>query len=195
MMTIEQLRKQVRLRLESKGGLFRFTHILGVEEVAVQIALRHQLSERFARQAALIHDATKYDSETEHIERITRSFGASELSNWPKPLWHCLSAVDYAKHDCGISHPEVLSAIQYHGSARPAMTPLEQVIYIADYAEPTRPFKNDHIRDLAMHDLNAALLQSIQEIVTHEAARGHQPLAITKAAIAYYQDSKEEPHE
>ncbi|MCK7484133.1 MAG: HD domain-containing protein [Bacillus subtilis] len=198
MLTIEQLRKQVRLRLESRGGSFRYTHILGVEEVAVQIALSHGLSERAARQAALIHDATKYDAEAEHIERITRTFGPAELARIGPNRYGIAYRRSITRNSIAeLTSPDVLLAIQYHGSGQTG----DDFARTSRLRRGLRRTDRDRLKTItsansAMRDLRAALLQSINEIVAHESARGHrQPLAITKAAIAYYQESKEETHE
>jgi predicted HD superfamily hydrolase involved in NAD metabolism len=187
MISIDSLRTMISNRLVAKGGANRFSHILGVEELCAQLALLYGVDESKARIAALLHDATKYDSEEEHIVRIVRSFTAKDLAIWPKPFWHCLSAVDFAKVDCHIEDEDIQNAIMYHGSARPNMSTLELILYVADYAEPNRSFPNEHIRDIARNDLLAAFIQTLQEIVHHEQSLGHQLMDITLKALAFYQ--------
>lgn len=194
MKTPDELRDIVRTRLVERGGKIRFDHIANVESLSAALANAHGLDETKARIAAILHDATKFDPETEHLERIRKTFGEQESLRWPKPLWHCLSAVDYAK-ELGVTDSEVLDAILYHGSGRPAMAPLEQILYIADYAEPTRHFDNAQVRELAFVSLTQALLRSLTEIAAHEASRGHEVLSIAKEAIAYYQTLEEGCHE
>lgn len=192
MKSIEELKTIIQNRLASRKGNNRFSHILGVLEVAIEIAINHDLDPYAASVAALVHDATKYDSMIEHTGRILRSFSATMLQEWPKPFWHCLSAVDYAKYDLGIEDLEILQAIQYHGPARQAMSHLEMLLYVADYAEPTRPFENQHIRVLAKKDLTKAMAQSLFEICEHEQKKGHPLMFITKEALLYYQPYLEE---
>ena len=187
MKSIEELKIIVQNRLASRKGNNRFSHILGVLEVALQIAHPHQIDATQATIVALVHDATKYDSTIEHVGRILRSFSSSHLQEWPRPFWHCLSAVDYAKFDLGINDPDMLNAIQFHGPARKAMSPLEMLLYVADYAEPTRPFENQHIRLLAMKNLKQAMALSLFEIAAHEQRLGHPFMSITEEALAYYQ--------
>ncbi len=177
----------VQNRLASRKGNNRFSHILGVLEVAVEIANAHHINTTQAAVAALVHDATKYDSTIEHIGRILRSFSPQHLQEWPNPFWHCLSAVDYAKYDLGIEDQDILNAIQYHGPARKAMSPLEMLLYVADYAEPNRSFENEHIRRLAMKNLTKAMACSLSEISAHEKRLGHPLMTITEEAFQYYQ--------
>lgn len=184
---MEELKRIVQNRLASRRGNNRFSHILGVLEVAVQIANQHHIDSSQAAIAALVHDATKYDTTIEHIGRILRSFTPQHLQEWPRPFWHCLSAVDYAKFDLGIDDQDVLNAIQYHGPARKAMSPLEMLLYVADYAEPTRSFENQHIRQLVMKDLRQAMALSLSEITEHERRLGHLLMPITEEAFVYYQ--------
>jgi len=187
MKSMEELKMIVQNRLASRKGNNRFSHILGVLEVAVEIANAHHIDTTQAAVAALVHDATKYDPTIEHIGRILRSFTPQHLQEWPRPLWHCLSAVDYAKFDLGIDDQDVLNAIQYHGPARKAMSPLEMLLYVADYAEPTRTFENQHIRLLAKKDLSKAMALSLFEILKHERHLGHPLMSMTEEAFVYYQ--------
>jgi predicted HD superfamily hydrolase involved in NAD metabolism len=193
-MTIDSLRKTVEERLVERGGRHRFDHIASVELLSVELANIHGVDETDARIAALLHDATKFDDQTEHLARIHRTFGPDEASRWPKPLWHCLSAVDYAK-ELGVQNDDILNAILYHGSGRPAMSKLEAILYVADYAEPTRHFENKAVRELAYLSLEKALLVSLREIAAHEKTRGHDVLPIAAEAAAYYQSIQEELHD
>lgn len=193
-MTVDALKKTVESRLVERGGKHRFDHIVAVEALSVELAKMHGVDETKARIAALLHDATKFDGESEHLARIERSFGSVESSRWPKPLWHCLSAVDYAK-ELGVTDEDVLNAILYHGSGRPAMSKLEAILYVADYAEPTRHFENKAVRELAFVSLEKALLVSLQEIAAHEKTRGHDVLPIAAEAAAYYRTIQEGLHD
>lgn len=194
MMDLESLRKLVETRLIERGGKHRFEHILSVETLSAELAKIHGVDETKARIAAILHDATKFDPEAEHRSRIARRFGPEEVDRWPKPLWHCLSAVDFA-NEIGVTDEDIRNAILYHGSGRPAMSQLEQILYVADYAEPSRHFENRAVRETAFVDLERALLTSLQEIAAHEASRGHAVLPIAAQAAAYYRSKQEEMHE
>jgi predicted HD superfamily hydrolase involved in NAD metabolism len=194
MIDVDQLRRLVETRLIERGGKHRYDHIAAVEALSAQLAQTHGVDVTKARIAAILHDATKFDPEAEHLRRIERTFGLSESSKWPKALWHCLSAVDFAI-ETGVDDVDIQNAILYHGSGRKAMSKLEMILYVADYAEPTRHFENAAVRELAFQSLEKAMLVSLREIAEHEKTRGHDVLPLADEAAAYYQSVQEGLHD
>lgn len=194
MIDVDALRVLVETRLTEKGGKHRYDHIASVEALCARLAEIHGADVTKARVAAILHDATKFDLEPEHLRRIERSFGAAEAAKWPKPLWHCLSAVDFAKEQ-GVDDPDIQNAILYHGCGRRAMSKLEMILYVADYAEPTRHFENAAVRELAHRSLEKAMLVSLQEIAEHERSRGHEVLELADQAEQYYRSVQEGWHD
>ena len=126
------------LRLSDK----RMKHTLGVVKAAVMLAERHfpEITPEEAETAALMHDFTKEYPVERHLE-ICERYGVEvteeEIAS-PK-LLHAKSGAALAKEVYGLP-PEIVSAVRWHTTGRPAMTPLEVVLYFADYIEENRTF-------------------------------------------------------
>ena len=63
---------------------------------------------------------------------------------------------------------EVENAIAYHTTGKADMTTLEKIIYLADYIEPTRNFRDlTELRQIAFENLDRAVLTSVTMVIEH----------------------------
>lgn len=132
---IETVRKD--LRLSEK----RMRHTEGVVDAAKLLAERHfptEITPEEAELAALLHDCTKEYSVEQHLavfEQHGVMYPPVELT--PHKLLHAQTAAVIAEH---VYHApkEVCSAVRWHTTGRADMSPLELVIYFADYIEAGR---------------------------------------------------------
>ncbi|MCH5184217.1 MAG: bis(5'-nucleosyl)-tetraphosphatase (symmetrical) YqeK [Oscillospiraceae bacterium] len=142
---IETVRKD--LRLSEK----RMRHTEGVIRAAKLLAERHfpgEITPEEAELASLLHDYTKEYSEEEHLAVFAR-YGVEVTPAELKPhkLLHARTAALIAEHAYHAPE-EVCSAVRWHTTGRPAMRPLELVIYFADYIEDGRTHPSCvHLRD------------------------------------------------
>lgn len=151
----------------------RIPHVLGTEETAAKLAVRWGVDEETARRAALLHDCTKVFSMEQHLA-LCRQYGVEpdELERQEEPLLHALTGAVLARVFFGVS-PEIESAIRYHTTGKADMTTLEKIIYLADYIEPTRAFRDlTEVRALAMENLDRACLLSFTMSVEHLEDKG-----------------------
>ena len=74
-----------------------------------------------------------------------------------------------AREEYGITDPEILSAIRWHTTGRPAMTDLEKIIFVADYIEPGRDKapRLKKLRKLAFHDLNETIFCILEDTLSY----------------------------
>lgn len=138
----------------------RLQHILRVEEMACQLAERHQLCVDQAAEAGLMHDLAKYFG-PERLLQIAHSQGWTidpvESAN-PHLLHAPVSAV-VAAQEFSVRDGEILDAIRYHTLGQPQMSALSCVVFLADSLEPgrgDRPALNA-ARTLAQTQLIAAV--------------------------------------
>lgn len=144
----------------------RYQHTLGVMETAITLAKRYGADEQKAETAAIFHDYAKFRPKDEMKEIIVAQGYPQDLLTFNSELWHAPAGAYLVEKEAGITDPEVLAAIRYHTSGRPAMTLLEKVIYLADYIEPGRHFPGvDEIRGMAMENLNKALIKAVQNTI------------------------------
>ncbi len=143
--------------------LSRKNHSLRLALTACEVASKYKIDERKIILAAALHDVTK-----------NMPLSAPELSNFnisenvPEPVLHQFTGAYVAENVLGVDDAEVLSAIRCHTSAKPDMTALEKVIYLADLLEPGRDFAGiDKLRKLFYTDLDECLLQSLKHQIKY----------------------------
>ncbi len=118
----------------------RLKHTLGVAEAAKELAKTHfpELDLKSVELAAIMHDYTKEYPLERHLELFSL-FGIEVTENdiINHKLLHGKTAALIARHDFGLDE-ETCSAIYWHTTGRPDMTPFEIVIYLGDYIEEFR---------------------------------------------------------
>jgi nicotinate-nucleotide adenylyltransferase len=118
----------------------RYEHTLGTEKCALELARTHhpEIDPEKVSFCALLHDMTKEYSIDEHIKTALQygiSFEKNDLAS-PK-LLHSKTASYICRYELKLDD-DMCDAVFYHTTGRPAMTPLEEIIYLADYIEETR---------------------------------------------------------
>lgn len=134
MTDIQQIRADLRLSDQ------RLQHTEGVIKAALALADRHypDLSPERVELAALMHDYTKEFTPAQHFTVCAR-YGielTDDERHAPK-LLHARTAAAIAQHVYGLP-ADVCGAIRWHTTGKAAMTPLELVVYLADYIEENR---------------------------------------------------------
>ncbi|MEL7036928.1 MAG: bis(5'-nucleosyl)-tetraphosphatase (symmetrical) YqeK [Cyanobacteria bacterium J06592_8] len=134
-----QLREQVLNWLSDNVPSPRITHILGVEQMAIDLALHHQLDTTQAQIAALMHDLAKYFPKDILLEKARANKLPLDdiLESHPRLLHADVSAI-VAKEEFGIQDQEILNAIANHTLGKPEMSPVSCVVFLADTLEPGR---------------------------------------------------------
>lgn len=178
-------------KLREKLPKKRFEHSVGVEYTAGTMAFMYNIDCEKAMIAGLLHDCAKYvpnDKKIRKCEKRGISITECEYKN-PDLLHAKLSAV-YAKEKYGVTDKEILSAIACHTTGKPGMTPLEQIIYIADYIEPNRDMLPDMeiIRKEAYTDLNQCLLHILRNSVNYLSNKGAVIDPLTQETYEYYRN-------
>lgn len=138
----------------------RVEHILRVAETARRLAAAHGLDEERAFTAALLHDNARETPGhvllAECRKRGIPILPIDEVN--PIPRLHGQLGAAIARERFDIEDPEILNAISSHTLGRVGMTPLEMVVFLADYTEPGRdPHPGlEEVRALAPQDLALA---------------------------------------
>ena len=115
----------------------RYSHVLGAEETARDLAKRFNVDEDRAALAALLHDNAKHIPNEELLEIIDENnLPVSEIEKKSIKVLHAPVGAYLAQKEFGINDPEILSAIRYHTTGRVNMTDLEKIVYLADKIEP-----------------------------------------------------------
>ena len=138
---LASLRESVAERMSEK----RYTHTLGVEDMAARIGEIYCPDKvNMLRAAALLHDITKETTPEGH-KQICRELGVEmslQMENAP-PTQHSYTAsllipVLYPH----FADEEIIGAVKYHTTGRADMTLPEKIIYLSDYIDVTRTFSD-----------------------------------------------------
>jgi predicted HD superfamily hydrolase involved in NAD metabolism len=142
----------------------RFRHVMGVREVALTLAKRHGVDEAQAELAALLHDCVKERPNDELLGLAKRHGLQVDKHEQQMPdLLHGKVAPFVAAERFGVNDETVFDATRCHSTGAVEMGPLDQVLFVADFCEPSRPYTAaQDVRELAERDLEAAVLEVMQ---------------------------------
>ncbi len=166
MIPLEEIKKDLKKHLSPK----RYEHTLGVEYTASCLAMKYGADLEKARLAGLLHDCAKYLSSEDQLKTCQKyHIPVSDYERKNPALLHAKLGACFAAEKYGVHDPEILSAITWHTTGCPAMSLLDQIIFIADYMEPNRDQAEDleQVRALAFEDISACLLLILKDTITY----------------------------
>lgn len=185
-------RQAIREKLKNTLKPSRFLHTIGVENTAACLAMRYGADMNLAALAGLLHDCAKNLPMEELLEESQKNgLPISEVERRQPFLLHGKLGAFYAKEKYGVDEDSVLDAITWHTTGRPGMSLLEEIIFIADYIEPSRkeiPGLSE-IRRLVFINLSEAVYLTLKN--TLEYLRGQKNSEIdphTYETYLYYKE-------
>lgn len=136
--TIERLEADLREQLASRRK--RLAHSLSVAETAEGLALAYGVDPFLARVAGILHDWHKAYGNDELIARASElGFDLGVDLSLVGPLLHGMITARELPARYPELPEEVWHAIAVHTTAAPEMSPLDEVLFVADGIEPLRP--------------------------------------------------------
>jgi predicted HD superfamily hydrolase involved in NAD metabolism len=184
-MNLEQMRDSMKMRLKES----RYHHSVGVEEVAHDLAVIYGYDEEKACIAGILHDCARNLPDIELLGECEQyQLPVSEIENICAFLLHGKVGAAYAKNLFGVEDEDVINAITFHTTGRPAMSLLEKIIFTADYIEPYRkPLPRiDIIRKVAYTDLDLAVLMILENTLEYLKNTGAEIDTLTVETYEYY---------
>lgn len=153
----------------------RRAHTERVAETAAALAARYGSDPHAARIAGLLHDWAR---ETTHeallAEAQVRGVAVDAIEAREPMLLHGKIAAARAVERFGLTDPELLAALAHHITGAPGMTRLAQVVFLADFIEPGRPYPAAaKAREAARRGLGEALLLTYNAIIIHVVTQGY----------------------
>jgi predicted HD superfamily hydrolase involved in NAD metabolism len=117
----------------------RVKHILGVEEMSIQLAIKHNCDPQLAAQAGLMHDLAKFFSSKKLLKIAQENhLPLDHITQQHPHLLHADVSAIIAQQQFGIDNPLILDAISNHTLGQPEMNKLSCIVFIADKLEPSR---------------------------------------------------------
>ncbi len=148
----------------------RFYHSLAVAKEALRLAEKYGADTKRAFLAGLLHDVCKDDEPNSQLQ-ILNEFGImiDTVTKNTRKLWHARAGAVYLKEKLGIEDAEIISAVQYHTTAKANMSLLEQILYLADFTSEERDYPGvDDMRkavDISLeHAMREALIFTVVDL-------------------------------
>lgn len=173
----------------------RYTHTLGVSYTAAALAMKYGYDIKKAQVAGLLHDCAKCNSDEKMLEKcIKNKIEMTDVEKRNPYLLHAKLGAYLAKKEYGIEDTEVLSAIAYHTTGRPAMSELEKIVFISDYIEPNRKEIRglSKIRKTAFENLDEAVFLILEHTLLYlKEENGKKEIDLTtEEAFEYYKSNR-----
>lgn len=187
---IKKLRKAMEKSLDEK----RFEHTLGVAYTAAALAMCHGVDIHKAEVAGLLHDCAKCIDNAKKISICEKhNIAITEIEYRNPFLLHAKAGSFIAMNKYNIGDKDVINAILNHTTGRPGMSPLEKIIYIADYIEPNRRQAPNlsEIRKLAFFNLDEALMRILEDTLRYLKSIQSDIDPMTEKTYLYYKDSQQ----
>lgn len=159
----------------------RFSHTFYVVKRGLQLAADDMRDKVFV--TCLLHDCAKYITADRYAD-----YGFVRPDDMPESVVHAFLGELVAKQDFGITDPDILQAIRYHCTARPQMTTLDKIVYVADKTEETRPYPVAHLLQGTLDDMFVACLEEANRYCL--ANHGDNVYYLTLQALRYYGNAK-----
>lgn len=182
-------REEMKVVLKSKMTEKRYEHTLGVEYTCACLAMRYGIDMDKAMTAGLLHDCAKHLLPEKKLQKCKKyHLPVQEFEKKNPELLHAKLGAYFAEHKYGVKDGEILSAITWHTTGRPAMTMLDKIVYIADYIEPNRNQAPNLpvVRDLAFKDIDLCLLTILQDSLDYLNTKKAAIDPMTKETYDYY---------
>lgn len=155
---------------EKQIGPDRVAHVRGVVATAAQLA-EHYAPDEIARVrlAGWIHDTAKDWDEG-------RLLAFAEAQDWyitpceraSPMLLHGAVGYALAAERFDLDDPLLQEACRLHTTGAPGMATAAKIVFVADYAEPTRTHKRaKKLRRIMLDDLDAALLMTVDSVIRY----------------------------
>ena len=165
---------EIEKYLKSKLKPDRYTHVLSVRELALDLAKKYGADLRKVNLAALLHDCAKWMKNSEQYEAAaSHKIQLDEVERHNPSLVHALVGAMLAVSRFDVDNPEILNAIRIHTTGSGKMTLIDKILYVADFAEPKRNHAEAHVvRELAYQDLNRAVFEVSRYKIEHLLSKG-----------------------
>ena len=174
--------KKIKKYLKKHLTKERYHHTVGVAYTAMSMAMKYNPqpdNNEFmikAEIAGLLHDCAKCMDNDKKIRICNKnqiSYSKIEAEN--PYLLHGKVGAYIARKEFDILDEDILNAITWHTTGRPAMSLLEKIIFVADYIEPSRrPIPElNLIRQLAFTDIDQAVIKMLENTLKYLNEKGN----------------------
>ncbi len=155
----------------------RVYHSRCVAQAAKALALQYGADAEKAYEAGLLHDCAKcmpFEQKQSLCAQYGKPFGEAERA--APQVCHAFAGEAYLALECGITDPEILSAVRWHTTGHAGMTLLEEVVFVADLVSDDRDYPDvARTRALAAQNLHAASIYILEYVFIKLAGKPVHP--------------------
>jgi predicted HD superfamily hydrolase involved in NAD metabolism len=190
--------ERAREALRERQGDPAFDHGVRVAQTAGSLALIYGIAHDEAMLAGLLHD---WDRELSGDELLVRAadlgVGVDDAQAGSPKLIHAQTAAAALRREFPELSDDVIDAVGAHTLGAVSMTPLAQVVYVADMIEPSRHYKGaDDLREavgtLSLDELFAlAYQQTMMHLIRSRKPLHPQTAQIYNAVVARAHDERD----
>lgn len=163
----------------------RIEHSYSTALCGVRMAKRVKVNTDKATLALLLHDIGKSTS-LEDAESMGLKL-REEVKNMPEPIRHAEIGAEIIRQKLNISDEEIVEAVRWHTTGKPAMTELEKVVFLADCIEPLRDYPTvDEIRKATEISVDNGVKTALKRTVEYIGEDNIYPM--TLKAYEYYKE-------
>ena len=155
--------------LQSRLKPVRWQHSLEVARMAVQLARHYGEDVELAEVAGLLHDYAKDLNKEELLAIAEQQELFTDLVEMKLPgLLHAPVGAWLIQQDLQIYDQRILNAVWRHTMGAIDMSPLDQIIFLADMIEPGRNYpQQERLYALAFQNLDQAMLQALDSTIQY----------------------------
>ena len=133
------MRKQVIKWLDKNVSKKRIKHILGVEQMCIDLAKKHNCDVELSAQAGLMHDLAKFFPPQKLLKIAQKNnLKLDSITEKHPHLIHADVSSIIAQQEFGVNNHLILEAISNHTLGQPEMSKLSCIVFIADKLEFSR---------------------------------------------------------
>ena len=181
-------------KMKKKLNEYRYENTLGVMYTSAALAMRHGVDLEQALAAGLLHDCAKCYSDEKKFELCEKyDVELTEVERQNTALIHAKLGAVLAREKYEIDSEDVCQAIATHTTGAPAMKPLQQIVFIADYIEPHRDRARhlDEIRYAAFQNLDQACEMILTDTLNYLSDSPNTVDPMTQETYEYYHQKGE----
>jgi nicotinate-nucleotide adenylyltransferase len=160
----KKIRETIFWRLSER----RFKHSIAVAECSAALAEQNGADKKKAYTAGLLHDICKEQRKEEQRVLLEASGYADKFGLLDNPsLWHGFAGAYFCETELGVDDGEIIEAIRWHTTGRPAMSQLEKCLFVGDAVSADRRYSDiEHYRELAQKDLDGCIPELCKSTIT-----------------------------
>lgn len=163
MIEFDELKEIVKSRLSEK----RYIHSEGVVKRALEYAKIYNVDEEKIMYIAIAHDIAKEFTKEENEECIKKyNIELDEIEKNNNSLLHQRIGAEICKNEFGFSD-DMVNAVRCHTTAKPNMSLLEKIIYLADATEENREYCFEPYVKIIKSDIDQGIIEVSKWVINY----------------------------